>query len=134
MIRLPSPETLSLLILAKVKFTLRLSCGTASATFKELASLREDSRPFSSDVGRQSQLKALGFARSRGFDLPLERVERAGQVTLNRTLLAHVTVSSFHQLLQKSSSSIIWGLYNRPKWPQYLGTQSHPTNNKKKIG
>jgi hypothetical protein len=22
----------------------------------------------------------------------------------------------------KSSSSIIWGLYNRPKWPQYLGT------------
>jgi hypothetical protein len=25
-------------------------------------------------------------------------------------------------LLQKSSSSIIWGLYNRPKWPQYLGT------------
>jgi hypothetical protein len=42
--------------------------------------------------------------------------------------------SSFHQLLQKSSSSIIWDLYNRPKWPQYqglryLGTQSHPTNN-----
>jgi hypothetical protein len=23
--------------------------------------------------------------------------------------------SSFHQLLQKSSSSIIWGLYNRPE-------------------
>jgi hypothetical protein len=39
---------------------------------------------------------------------------------------------SFHQLLQKSSSSIIWGLYNWPKWLQYLGTQSHPTNNKKK--
>jgi hypothetical protein len=44
--------------------------------------------------------------------------------------------SSFHQLLQKSSSSIIWGLYNRPKLPQYqglryLGTQFHPTNNKK---
>jgi hypothetical protein len=41
---------------------------------------------------------------------------------------------SFHQLLQKSSSSIIWGLYNRPKWQQYqglryIGTQSHPTNN-----
>jgi hypothetical protein len=30
--------------------------------------------------------------------------------------------SSFHQLFQISSSSIIWGLYNRPKWPQYLGT------------
>jgi hypothetical protein len=40
---------------------------------------------------------------------------------------------SFHQLLQKSSLSIIWCLYNRPKWPQYLGTQSHPTNNKKKV-
>jgi hypothetical protein len=30
------------------------------------------------------------------------------------------------------------GLYNRPKWPQYLGTQPHPTNNnnnkKKSIG
>jgi hypothetical protein len=30
------------------------------------------------------------------------------------------------------------GLYNRPKWPQYqrlnyLGTKSHPTNNKKEI-
>jgi hypothetical protein len=41
--------------------------------------------------------------------------------------------SSFHQLLQKSSTSIIWGLYNRPKWPQYLGTRSHPTNNKKTL-
>jgi hypothetical protein len=26
---------------------------------------------------------------------------------------------TFRQLLQKSSSSIIWGLYNMPKWPQY---------------
>jgi hypothetical protein len=31
--------------------------------------------------------------------------------------------SSFHQLLQKSSSSIIWGLYNRPKRPQYQGLE-----------
>jgi hypothetical protein len=43
--------------------------------------------------------------------------------------------SSLHQLLQKSS---IRGLYNRPKRPQYqglryLGTQSHPTNNKKIV-
>jgi hypothetical protein len=36
--------------------------------------------------------------------------------------------SSFHQLLQKSSSSIIW-----PKWPQYLGTLSHPTKNNNNI-
>jgi hypothetical protein len=28
---------------------------------------------------------------------------------------------SFDQLLQKSSSFIICGLYNRPKWPQYQG-------------
>jgi hypothetical protein len=33
---------------------------------------------------------------------------------------------SFHQLLQKSSSSIIWGLYKRPKWPQYQGLR-YPT-------
>jgi hypothetical protein len=30
--------------------------------------------------------------------------------------------SLFHQLLQKSSLFIIWGLYNGPKWPQHLGT------------
>jgi hypothetical protein len=48
--------------------------------------------------------------------------------------------SSFHQLLQKSSSFIIWGLSNRPKaaavprdLSRYLGTQSHPTNNNKNI-
>jgi hypothetical protein len=29
--------------------------------------------------------------------------------------------SSFHQLLQKLSSPIIWGLYNRLKRPQYQG-------------
>jgi hypothetical protein len=36
--------------------------------------------------------------------------------------------SSFHQLLQKSSSSIIWGLYeyNRSKWPQYQGLEQIP--------
>jgi hypothetical protein len=54
--------------------------------------------------------------------------------------------SSFHQLLQKSPSSIIWGLYNGPEvaaaprdsrtegLEQYLGTQSHPTNKKKHLG
>jgi hypothetical protein len=47
--------------------------------------------------------------------------------------------SSFHQLLQKSSASIIWGLYNRaevaavPGTNRYLGTQYRPTNNKKKY-
>jgi hypothetical protein len=47
---------------------------------------------------------------------------------------------SFHQLLQKSSSSVILGLYNRPEvaavprdLSRYLGTQSHPTNNKKSL-
>jgi hypothetical protein len=32
----------------------------------------------------------------------------------------------FHQLLQKSSSSLIWGLYNRPKWLQYQGLDQIP--------
>jgi hypothetical protein len=30
--------------------------------------------------------------------------------------------SSFHQLLQKIILFFHWGLYNRPKLPQYLGT------------
>jgi hypothetical protein len=34
--------------------------------------------------------------------------------------------SSFHQLLQKSSSPIIWGLYNRSKRPQYQGLSPTP--------
>jgi hypothetical protein len=44
--------------------------------------------------------------------------------------------SSFHQLLQKSSSSIIWGLYNRsevaavPRDLDSKGLEQNPTNNK----
>jgi hypothetical protein len=45
---------------------------------------------------------ALGQVFSKYFDFPCQ--------------------SSFHQLLQKSSSSIIWGLYNRPEVAAVLGT------------
>jgi hypothetical protein len=41
--------------------------------------------------------------------------------------------SSFHQLLQKSSSYIIWGLYNRPEVAAVSRGLVHPTNNKKII-
>jgi hypothetical protein len=41
--------------------------------------------------------------------------------------------SSFHQLLKKSSSSIIWGLYNRPEVAAVpTDLVPPPTNNKKK--
>jgi hypothetical protein len=82
----------------------------------------DHSSPASAEVGRaivQAVSRWLPTAAVRGSSPSLVMWD----FVVDKVALGHVfseylgfpCQSSFHQLLQKSSSSIIWGLYNRPE-------------------